>query len=62
MPVEEKERPQALVSVPADDPQPPNKKTTGAEQDKLAKARQELKKDSDELVSRPAPLGPSWWR
>ena len=47
MPLEEKERPQATVSVPADDPQPP-KKTH--EQDKVAKAREELKKDSDELV------------
>ncbi|GAA5920950.1 hypothetical protein JCM3775_004017 [Rhodotorula graminis] len=54
MPVEEKERPQALVSVPADDPQPPKKPTQ--EQDKVAKAREELKKDSDELNEEDATL------
>ncbi|BGP51245.1 proteasome regulatory particle base subunit [Rhodotorula kratochvilovae] len=53
MPIEEKERPQALVSVPANDPAPPKK---DREQENLDKARQELKKDSDELNEEDAAL------
>ncbi|GJN93258.1 hypothetical protein Rhopal_006305-T1 [Rhodotorula paludigena] len=53
MPIEEKERPQALVSVPSADPDPP-KKDRAAEN--VAKAKQELKQDSDELNEEDAAL------
>lgn len=50
MPIEEKERPQATVSVPSKDPEPPKKDRAA---DNLLKAKQELKQDT-ELVRRAA--------
>ena len=48
MPVGEKQRPEAVVSVTAEDPEPPKKKKDKAEEN-LAQARKELK-DNTELV------------
>ncbi|BGP02988.1 hypothetical protein RTG_02952 [Rhodotorula toruloides ATCC 204091] len=44
MPIEEKERPQAMVSVPSKDPEPPKKDRAA---DNLLKAKQELKQDTE---------------
>lgn len=55
MPIGEKQRPEAVVSVTAEDPEPPKKKKDKAEEN-LAQARKELK-DNTELVRNPgAPL------
>ncbi|KWU44572.1 26S proteasome regulatory complex, non-ATPase subcomplex, Rpn1 subunit [Rhodotorula sp. JG-1b] len=48
MPIGEKQRPEAVVSVTAEDPEPPKKKKDKAEEN-LAQARKELK-DNTELV------------
>lgn len=55
MPIGEKQRPEAVVSVTAEDPEPPKKKKDKAEEN-LAQARKELKENTElvrDLVSLP---------
>lgn len=58
MPIEEKERPQAVVSVPSKDPEPPKKDRAA---DNVLKAKQELKQET-ELVRPRAHNAVEAWR
>jgi hypothetical protein len=54
MAIGEKQRPEAVVSVTAEDPEPPKKKKDKEAEENLAQARKELK-DNTELVRDPWP-------